>query len=133
MLRCGDAFLMAQPRVPTRHLWIVLTEPSSDADQMVIVNVTSLRKGADTTVVLQPGDHPFIVKPSVIYYAGARVVHVKNVEKGFAAGICVPDDSCSPDLMARIQEGLLRSRFTPGAVAAFYRKRAASTASGETI
>jgi hypothetical protein len=131
MLKCGDAFLMAQPRVTTPHLWIMLTAATSDTDKAIIVNVTSLRDGSDTTVVLKPGDHPFIAKESVIYFHGALVVDLVRIQEAFSARVCKPQPSCSPDLLARIQRGLLKSQFTPEGIATFYRKRAAGTASSK--
>ena len=132
MFKCGDAFLMAQPRVSTPHLWIVLTEASSATDKAVIVNVTTLREGSDTTAILKSGDHPFIVKPSVIYFHGALIVDLAMIEEGFSAHVCTPQPPCSPDLIARIQRGLLESEFTPDRVARFYRRVVAGTASGKT-
>jgi hypothetical protein len=59
-----------------------LTEPSSARGRAIIVTVTTLRDGSDTTVILQSGDHPFIVKSSVIYFHGALIVGVKMSEEG---------------------------------------------------
>jgi hypothetical protein len=122
MLKCGDAFLMAQPRVSVEHLWIVATEPLPNTDQVIIVNVTKARDHSDKTVILRPGDHPFVKTTSVIYFHGSLVTDLKQVEKGFAARICSPHRPCSPQLIRRIQQGLLESGFTPNGIKEFYRR-----------
>ncbi|MEK7486771.1 MAG: hypothetical protein AABZ60_20805 [Planctomycetota bacterium] len=62
----GTAFLLPHNISAIEHLWIVLTEPSPIKNEVIIVNVTSLRSYSDKTVILNEGDHPFIHHPSVI-------------------------------------------------------------------
>ena len=48
------------------HLWIAVTEPQPDSSQIVIVSLTTLRYDRDQTVILQPGDHPFITHQTIV-------------------------------------------------------------------
>ncbi len=50
------------------HLWIVLTEPTGDPAQVVVVNLTTRIPTSDATVVLNVGDHKFIKRETVVYY-----------------------------------------------------------------
>ncbi|MFN7921380.1 MAG: hypothetical protein U0Q16_14860 [Bryobacteraceae bacterium] len=80
MLNSGDTFFIPTPDNPIRHLWVVLTEPASDGFAYC-VNITSLGDHiADTTVVLDLGDHPFIEKPSVVLYSKASKLNVAAIE-----------------------------------------------------
>ena len=56
------------------HLCIFLTDYADYGKNQlvaVIVNVTSWREHKDQTLILQPGDHDFITKKSVIAYDNA--------------------------------------------------------------
>jgi hypothetical protein len=50
------------------HLWIVVTEPSGTPAQVAIVSLSSEAPGKDMTVRLGIGDHPFIRKPTIVFY-----------------------------------------------------------------
>ena len=66
---CGDTFLMPAPggrAVP--HLWIVVTTRDAATGECAIVSVTTLRNSKDQTIILRPGDHPFIRHDSTIFY-----------------------------------------------------------------
>jgi hypothetical protein len=121
VLHCGDAILMPQVRVAIRHLWIVATEPVALTGEAILVNLTSLRSDSDTTLVLNRGDHPFIVKASVISFSDAIATDVRRVAAGIDAGYFSKQTPCSAALIKRIQEGILASRRTPQKVKAFYR------------
>lgn len=83
----------------------------------VCENVTTLRSHSDTTCVLKVGDHPFIPHDSVLNYSDAREMPIDLVEKALKCGttsfVCEPHEPCRPDVLARIQQGLLDSKQTP--------------------
>ena len=71
--------------------------------------------------MLKPGDHPFIQRDSVVYYEGADVLSLHNIQKamdGKAARWHTPFDS---SILKRIQEGLIRSPHTLHRVRDHYR------------
>lgn len=114
MLCCGNTFLLPKSAYLVEHLWIVITEPEAETSNAVCVNVTTRNRYSETTVVLAPGDHPFINHDSVINYRDARKLNLAQVyevlttkmPQRFAFGIY---DPCSPQLLKRIQDGLLAS------------------------
>ena len=119
-MHAGDTFFIPTPDNPIRHPWIVLTDPDPDG-RAVCVNVTSLGDHiADTTVVLDTGDHPFIEKRSVVLYAKAAMLDLRAID----AMLSLPGsrttwkrfDSCSPDLLERVRRGLLASKHTKRAI-----------------
>lgn len=95
------------------HLWIVLSDPEGDPPQVVAVNLTQRGNQPDTTVVLNAGDHKFIKKETIVYYADARFVPAGAIEAyANQPGYRFKDD-CSDDLLNKIREGLKNSKFTP--------------------
>jgi hypothetical protein len=130
MLKCGDAVEMPKPGQAVPHLWIIVTDPLPSSHEVVIVNVTSLRQHSDTTVVLKPGDHPYIRHDSVIFYADARLADVRNIQAGIDKGWFQECAACSPALLKRIREGLLASKFTRNKIKDFCRARWQSPGSG---
>ncbi len=105
------------------HLFIVVTLPSGNPPSVVLVNFTSLRKGSDTTVVLDKGDHPFIKKRTVVDYRWARIKGVRDLKALVKNGDATPDCPCRSDILKRIQDGVLRSPDTPIEVKKFYEER----------
>jgi hypothetical protein len=83
---CGDTFLMPAPGgVATPHLWIVVTQPDTQTHLCAIVSVTTLRNSKDQTVILRPGDHPFIRHDSTIFYGDAMIVDAQRLESEIEA------------------------------------------------
>src|SRR5438132_12029011 len=98
---------------PPEHLYIVLPRVSGD-DEIVVANVTSDGDNIkDRTCVLQPGDHPFVKRQSVIFYQRAKIITAKTLNGWIGRGMVEPKDSASNPLMDRIRQGALDSPFTP--------------------
>jgi hypothetical protein len=117
----GRTFIYPDGGIP--HLWIVVTEPSGAPPEVAIVSISSDKPGKDGTVKLGPGDHPFIRKPSVVFYADTRLmpVHVivsevQNAQADFHA-------DCSEDLLDRVRQGVLASPATPRRMKEYVRGR----------
>ena len=108
----GDTFLAPNTSKSTEHLWVVITHPD-EAGFAVCVNITTKRPLSDTTVVLGLGDHPFVRKPSVVYYTDAQLLDLRKIESAIAAKptsyTCVRHKPCSDDLLLRIQLGAIES------------------------
>ena len=125
-LQCGDTFLLPKSGKETEHLWIVVAEIDGTAREAICVSVTTRRDYSDSTCVLNVGDHPFVNRPSVIFYQDAREMDVALVEKALTSGIrnfvCTPHDPCSDALLERIRKGLIDSKQTPKGIKALCRK-----------
>jgi len=96
------------------HLWVVISDPLIDADQaVVIVSFTSYREDKDQTCILQPGEHPFIRKRTIVYYEDAREVPNAHLEGLAATGMLVRQDDVAPQLLAKIRQGAAESKRIP--------------------
>jgi hypothetical protein len=110
---CGDTFLMPAPGgTLTPHLWIVITQPDPASRLCGIVSVTTLRNSKDQTVILRPGDHPFIRHDSTIFYGDAMIVDAQRLETEIAAGLALRREKCPAPTLKLIQAGVTASPFT---------------------
>ncbi|MBL0158268.1 MAG: SocA family protein [Bryobacterales bacterium] len=98
------------------HLWVLVTDPDSSGE-VVIVSVTTLRRGVEQTVTLTPSDHPFIRHQSTVYFA--RIVKQERLEDWIAGDLAQLNAKCSTDLLALVRSGILASDFTPRKVVNF--------------
>jgi hypothetical protein len=107
-LAIGTAFVNLNPGSP-EHLWVVIALTS--IPEAVIFNATTKQDDSDTTCVLQPGDHPFIIHESIIAYGRGQLI----TEPIFAAlqrAGCSLKQKASDELVVRIREGAIKSNFT---------------------
>lgn len=89
MSSCGHRFLAGDCFVITgynAHLWMVISDPDADCDNVVIVNVTTFDTYKDKTCVLDPDDHPWIKHRSCVNFSGARQVSTKQLTALEAGG-----------------------------------------------
>jgi len=61
------------------HLWIIISDPSIDPDNVLIVNLTSQASGKDQSCVLGPGDHPWIRHSTCVNYQDSRLTTLKKL------------------------------------------------------
>ena len=92
MADLGDAFMLRKPGQQTEHLWVLVTGRRlagagfGRVGEAIMVNITTHRAHSDTTTVLQPGEHPFIDRPSVVFYADARPVLPADLDRAVMVG-----------------------------------------------
>ena len=113
MLTLGDTVMLPKPGHEKEHLWALVTAPDPESGDAVMVNLTTQRPHSDTTTIIQPGEHPFVDRPTVVFYADARIVDVKNLEAALRQGLVRQHAPLSPELLQRIQKKLFASNFTP--------------------
>ncbi|MFM2312863.1 MAG: hypothetical protein RLZZ04_2139 [Cyanobacteriota bacterium] len=118
----GTCILLPKPNQSTKHLWIVLTKPDADSLNVVFVNLTTLRTGSDTTVILDCNDHSFIQHKTVVYYADARFAPVDKLKQIIKLDGYEFHDDCNEEVLKRIQCGLLTSKFTPNKIKQYCQK-----------
>ena len=121
MAALGDTFILPKPRQQTEHLWVLITKVDPKTGQAIMVNITTQRPHSDTTTILCVGDHPFIQKPSVVFYADARFVDPALLDQGILSDTCRSHAAFSPGVLARIQAGVAISPMTPKKIKEAYR------------
>jgi hypothetical protein len=80
MADLGDSFMLPKPGQAVEHLWVLITKPHPVTHEAIMANLTTQRPHSDKTTILQVGDHPFVQKPSVIFYADSRLLEVRLLD-----------------------------------------------------
>ncbi len=108
----GDTFFVQQVgKLYDSHLWMVLSDPALNANQVLIVSLTTWGKDDDPACVLNVGDHPFVRQKSFIKYTHAKVVTDQQLEEFRARGQIQVQAPLSADVLKRVRDGAAESRF----------------------
>ena len=119
----GTAILLSGYPVGASHLWLVLTDPDPESEQVVAVMVVTARPHTDKTVVLSAGEHPFITHDSSVDYGGARRFQTARLKSALRGGRCKLAENMSPAMLAKVRAGLLNSSRTPHHMKDYCRRR----------
>src|SRR5271169_3596323 len=116
-MHCENTLLIPAPGLKaTPLLWVILTRP----DQLcIIVCLSTLRYDKEQTVVLRRGDHGFVGHDTAVLYSYAEIVDVNHLLQQVADGLALRHESCRPDILKLIQDGIPASPFTPRKIANF--------------
>lgn len=90
---------------------------------MVVVALSSDGDGKDKTVQLGPRDHPFIVKPTIVFYPDAHRRAVQDIKTDVRNADATFHDDCSEALLETIRQGLLDSPATNRRLKTYVRER----------
>ena len=126
MAGLGDSFMLPKPGQETEHVWVLITNPDPASHEAIMVKVTTQRPHSDTTTILNVGDHPFVQKPSVIFYADARTVDTRLLDAAVQRGACHAHVAFQAAVILKIQAGLLASTLTPKRIKTAYAVYAAA-------
>ena len=97
------------PEREDRHLYFVISTPTLFA-QIAIANFTTRRDPCDSSCVVHPGEHRFVVCETIVEYSRARLVDVDEFEKRVKVGIYrAYRPALSAELLLKIQNGALAS------------------------
>jgi hypothetical protein len=117
--RRADTLLIPTPN-SSNHLFVVVTQKQVHTNSVIIVCFETAKSHPDRTVILNPGDHPFITHQTFVGYRHARIVSADDLIRYVEYGTAFPRDPCSIELLEKIREGVCRSKFTPNLVKEFY-------------
>lgn len=71
MISQGDTFWAADfAEGVDSHLLVVISDPKKNAEQLVLVTLTTWGIGEDDSCYLEPGDHSFVKHPTCVRYNG---------------------------------------------------------------
>lgn len=105
-MNAGDTF---RHKRHDKHLWIVLSDPRVNQQEVLLVNMTTWRADKDQACLLNPGDHEEVEHNSCINYEDARVCsesHLNHLELSDSIVLCPP---LKPDVLARVRAGAAQS------------------------
>ncbi len=121
-LHKGSTLLFPIPNAAYPHLFIIITEPEKETGNVIIVNIETQNSITEKTVILQKGDHPFIIKPTSVRYVDARIISIFDLDKkleGSRGEIKIKED-LDTKILEKICEGMNRSKTLSREVKEFY-------------
>jgi hypothetical protein len=105
----GDTYWHTDPS-DDPHLWIVLSEPKMNAEQVLLVNVTSYAAYKETCCELNVGDHQSIKHRSVVYYQGAKCETMLELGALKSKSWIRMDVPLAPSVLERVRKGAAESK-----------------------
>ena len=116
-MEAGDTFLI-KDRFGIRHLYVVVSDPQKLPDirfteHVFLVMFTSREEHKEDVCVLKQGEHPSITHDTVIAYKipPALFESLSVLQKLQDNGIMKQRQPVSPEILSKIREGYLRSRY----------------------
>lgn len=119
----GAAVILSGHPVAASHLWLVLTDPDPETEQVVAVMAVTARHHTDKTVTLSAGEHPFINNDSSLDYGGTKRFQVSKLKAALRSSRCKLAENMSATLLAKVRAGLMASSRTPHHMIDYCRQR----------
>lgn len=111
-MKAGDTFIL--PDAFGKHLNAVLAVTRDDS--IVLCHFTSRTRRSDPTCIIQPGEHPFIVRETAVRYDQALICESGPALEALERSIEKRFEPLSKELLARVIKGALDSPQTPDKV-----------------
>lgn len=118
-MECGDTFMIEDEDGCDEHLHVVLTAPSL-AREVVTACISTRRRRSESLVCVRAGEHPFVTSESVVPYHFSAIRTCAAIESSVKNGTARPKEKASPELVRKMQAGLIDSDFTPPGVRAYF-------------
>jgi hypothetical protein len=107
----GDAFLLSDAyKGVNNHFFVVLSDPTTDPQRVLIVNLTTLKHYKDQACIVNVGDHPWVSHASCVAYDEARFISVAQFDALKLSGKIVSQPPVSDALLTRIRKCVWDSR-----------------------
>jgi len=108
----GQALYDADPKLLRPHLWIVITDPAVNPQSVVMVSISSVRRGrtVDKACILCAQAHEQIRHESFASYARAQVFTAEQIDSMISKGLYSTRTDVNEYWLNELREGLLRSQ-----------------------
>ncbi|RLA18787.1 MAG: hypothetical protein DRQ56_06745 [Gammaproteobacteria bacterium] len=116
------------PSGPADHLHFVccapVLYPQLAKECLLLVNISTIDPSLshDPACILSPGDHPFINRPSYVYYRKADIFGCASIAQELIDGTFTTHASASDEIINRVLAGFSESREVRPKPLAFYNK-----------
>jgi hypothetical protein len=92
------------------HLWVIISDPKSDADSVLIVNLTTWEPHKDQACVLDVGEHPYIQHRTCVNFRAAKLVSLDSLQRLKDSGRIKTLEALSPTVLKKIRDAVPDSR-----------------------
>jgi hypothetical protein len=107
-MEAGETFTFSEG---DHHLWMVISEPQLDREQVLGVHFASWDECWDQACIVSPGEHRFVTHKTIVAYDRAFVATDATWERAKAAGKIVPYGfPLSANLLDKIRHCAFHSR-----------------------
>jgi len=106
----GTTFLLVARDI---HLWIILSDPIIDPENVLIVNLTTLTPDKDQSCILRSGDHPWIRHHTCVNYQDSLVTSLKKLTEARDGGALIIQAPLDAAVLKKIREDSLNSTRMP--------------------
>lgn len=116
------------PSCSKHHLHFICNDPvfypNTGKNSALLVNISSIKPNIpyDKTCELDDKDHPFITKPSFIYYRMAGIYSISGIQQQVMAGNYSIKEDCDQAVFNKILNGFANSEDVPLKIFRFYEK-----------
>ncbi len=107
-MEAGDTFRLQG--VADRHTWVIISDPRLDDQHVLLVSFTGYVSGNDPSCIVEVEELPILDKRSCIYYEDVKTASVAALETLRIAGRLHTRTPVSPQLLARIRDGVSLTR-----------------------
>jgi len=112
-MQAGDTFRFAEREIE-EHLWVVISDPMLDvADPVIVVRLTTYRRGRESACILQPGEHEFVEHATAVDYEWALDIPNAALEGFVGSGKAIRLKRLAPGVLDRIRRGIGDSNLMP--------------------
>ncbi|HKI20834.1 MAG TPA: hypothetical protein VKA15_23280 [Isosphaeraceae bacterium] len=106
----GTTFLLSAGDI---HLWIIISDPKLDPQNVLIVNLTSLAPRKEQSCVLRAGDHPWVRHDTCVNYGDSKVTTLDKLVAARDANALMIQSPVGPDILQRMRESAMNSSKMP--------------------
>ena len=106
-------FWLASDKDDLEHLYVVISDPLKNPNEVVLVSLTTKDYGVDDSCVVSVGDHPRIGHESCVDYARARILSEATIDDAIANKRVRPVENARPELLKAIWRGAEETKYLP--------------------
>ena len=105
-----DCFFTKKTHAVPSHLWVVVSDPDVDGENVLIVNLTDANGHHDHSCVLDATDHPGVItKRSCVAYQFANLTSIEKLTDASNAGLLSHKAAFSEAAFQKILDGAQES------------------------
>ena len=114
MVHHGSTYwILTDPAASVEHLYVVISDPVKDPDNVVLVSFTTRQAGVDESCVIYEGEHPCVRHDTCVDYRRAHVLSALQIDEAVTSGKVRPGPQADAGLLDRILRGAQETRFLP--------------------